>query len=87
LKEEAFLNGLLTQCTLLPLPYFLALLFPQDRKQCLYLLFILILEHGYIISVQRKKILKLYMETIHKDPEYPCSDLESQIISRVDKIK
>ena len=62
LKKEVFLNGPLTQCTLLPSPYFLALLFLQDQKQCLYLLLILILACGYIISVQRKKILKLYME-------------------------
>jgi len=62
LKKEVFLNGPLTQCTLLPSPYFLALLFLQDQKQCLYLLLILILVCGYIISAQRKKILKLYME-------------------------
>ena len=65
LKKEVFLNGPLTQCTLLPSPYFLALLFPQDQKQCLYLLLILILVCGYIISAQRKKILKLYTEIIN----------------------
>jgi len=63
LKEEVFLNGLLTQCTLLPFLYFLVLLFLQVRKQCLYLLLTALLVCGYIISVQRKKILKLYMET------------------------
>ena len=62
LKKEVFLNGLLTQCTLLLLPCFLALLFLQAQKQCLYLLHILILVCGYIISAQRKKILKLYTE-------------------------
>ena len=32
LKEEVFLNGLLTQCTLLPFLYFLVLLFLQVRN-------------------------------------------------------
>ena len=58
LKKEAFLNGLLMPCTLLLFLYFLVLLFLQVQKQCLYLLYILLLARGYIISVQKKKILK-----------------------------